>query len=83
MAAEWAWLGAGTGGCFMMIGRAEGRGVPCSLSLISFIAMENSSLSIFPSLFISARALRERKRELKLFEIGRSRFYDWSVCECV
>lgn len=61
-------LGAGTGGCFMMIGRAEGSGVPWSFSLISFIAMENSNLSIFPSLFISARALRcrgETKRERK------------------
>lgn len=28
---------------------------PCSLSLINFIAMENSSWSIFPSLFRSER----------------------------
>lgn len=50
-------VGAGTGGCFMMIGSAEGSEVPWSFSLMSFIAMENSNLSIFPSLFISARAL--------------------------
>lgn len=50
-------LGAGTGGCFMMIGKVERRGVPCSLSLMSFMEMENSNLSIFPSLFMSARAL--------------------------
>lgn len=50
-------VGAGTGGCFMMIGSAEGSDVPWSFSLMSFIAMENSNLSIFPSLFISARAL--------------------------
>lgn len=55
MAIEGAWLVRETGGCFMMIGRAEGRGVPWSLSLISFMAMENSSLSILPSLFMSAR----------------------------
>lgn len=51
-------LGADTGGCFMMIGSAEGSAVPWSFSFMSFIAMENSSLSILPSLFISARALR-------------------------
>lgn len=49
-------IGAGTGGCFMMIGRAEGRLCPCSFILISFMAIENSSRSILPSLFISARA---------------------------
>lgn len=53
-------LGAGTGGCFMMIGSAEGSSVPWSFSFMSFIAIENSSLSIFPSLFISARVLRDR-----------------------
>lgn len=52
-------VGAGTGGCFMIIGSADGRDVPCSLSLMSFIAMENSNLSIFPSLFMSASALRD------------------------
>lgn len=48
-------VGAGTGGCFMMIGRAVGRFCPCSFILISFMAIENSSRSILPSLFISAR----------------------------
>lgn len=48
-------LGIGTGGCFMMIGSAEGSGVPWSFSFMSFIAMENSNLSILPSLFISAK----------------------------
>lgn len=50
-------VGAGTGGCFMMIGSADGSEVPWSFSLMSFMAMENSNRSIFPSLFISARAL--------------------------
>lgn len=40
----------------MMIGSADGSDVPWSFSLMSFIAMENSNLSILPSLFISARA---------------------------
>lgn len=44
----------------MMIGSAEGSGVPWSFSFMSFIAMENSNLSIFPSLFKSARDLRDR-----------------------
>lgn len=48
--------GAGTGGCFMMRGRELGRLWPCSFIFISFMAMENSSWSIFPSLFMSARA---------------------------
>ncbi len=56
-------VGAGTGGCFMMIGSAEGSDVPWSFSLMSFIAMENSNLSIFPSLFMSARALRDRGKQ--------------------
>lgn len=43
----------------MIIGSADGSDVPCSLSLMSFIAMENSNLSIFPSLFMSASALRD------------------------
>lgn len=43
----------------MMIGRAEGRFWPCSLILISFMAIENSRRSIFPSLFMSARALHQ------------------------
>lgn len=59
-------LGACTGGCFMMIGSAEGSGVPWSFSLISFIAMENSNLSIFPSLFMSARALRDAGKSVKI-----------------
>lgn len=53
-------VGARTGGCFMMIGSDEGSGVPVSFSFISFIATENSSRSIFPSLFISARLLGDR-----------------------
>jgi len=52
----------GVGVCFMMAGRLDGRGWPCSSSLISFIAMENSNLSIFPSFPISASALKERKQ---------------------
>lgn len=48
-------VGTGTGGCFMMMGRAVGRFCPCSFILISFMAIENSSRSILPSLFISAR----------------------------
>lgn len=40
----------------MMIGSVVGSGVPVSLSFMSFIAMENSNLSIFPSRFKSARA---------------------------
>lgn len=43
------------GGCFMMIGRVGGRLRPCSFNLMSFMAMENSCLSIFPSLSMSAR----------------------------
>lgn len=59
-------VGAGTGGCFMMMGRADGSDVPWSFSFMSFIAMENSSRSIFPSLFISARALGDggERREI-------------------
>lgn len=38
----------------MMMGSADGSDVPCSLSFMSFMAMENSNLSIFPSLFKSA-----------------------------
>lgn len=43
----------------MMIGREEGKLRPWSLSLMSFMAMENSSLSILPSLSVSARCLHE------------------------
>ena len=43
-----------------MIGSADGSGVPWSFSLMSFMAMENSNRSIFPSLFISARALEHK-----------------------
>lgn len=57
-------VGAGTGGCFMMIGSAKGSDLPWSFSFMSFIAMENSNLSIFPSLFISARVLRDRRRQI-------------------
>lgn len=39
-----------------MMGSADGSDVPCSLSFMSFMAMENSNLSIFPSLFMSASA---------------------------
>lgn len=49
------------GGCFMEGGRVGGRGWPCSFSLISFMAIENSCISILPSLFMSARALRNRR----------------------
>ena len=47
-----------TGCCFMTGGSAEGSWYPWSFSLMSFIAMENSTWSILPSLFISARALQ-------------------------
>lgn len=56
-------VGTGTGGCFMMIGSAGGSDVPWSFSFTSFIAIENSNLSIFPSLFISARALGDKETE--------------------
>ena len=59
-------VGLEMGGCFMMIGRAGGRLRPCNFNLMSFMAMENSSLSILPSLSMSARALRERERECPL-----------------
>lgn len=49
--------GAELGDCFMMIGREEGKLRPCSRSLMSFMAMENSSRSILPSLSVSARRL--------------------------
>lgn len=61
----------------MMIGSAKGSDVPWSFSFISFIAMENSNLSIFPSLFISARALRDKKKNRessKSVEILKYRF---------
>lgn len=54
------------GGCFIMIGREEGKFRPCSLSLMSFIAMENSSLSIFPSLSMSARFLQEEEEKAEV-----------------
>lgn len=57
-------VGARTGGCFMMIGSDDGSGVPVSFSFISFIATENSSRSIFPSLFISARVLGDRTHNI-------------------
>lgn len=44
----------------MMMGSADGSDVPWSFILMSFMAMENSNRSIFPSLFISARALGGR-----------------------
>lgn len=43
------------GGCFMTTGKEGGKFLPCSVSLMSFIAIENSSLSIFPSLSRSAK----------------------------
>lgn len=46
----------------MIIGSASGSDVPWSFSFMSFIAMENSSLSIFPSLFRSAKVLRARTK---------------------
>lgn len=58
-------MGTATGGCFMMMGSADGSGVPWSFSLMSFIAMENSSRSIFPSLFMSASDLRETRVKLQ------------------
>lgn len=48
----------------MMMGSADGSDVPCSLSFMSFMAMENSNLSIFPSLFMSASVLTERRGEI-------------------
>lgn len=47
----------------MMMGSADGSDVPCSLSFMSFMAMENSNLSIFPSLFMSASVLTEKGRD--------------------
>lgn len=47
----------------MMIGREEGKLRPWSLSLMSFMAIENSSLSILPSLSVSARCLQEEEEE--------------------
>lgn len=52
------------GGCFMTTGKAEGKLRPWSLSLMSFIAMENSTLSIFPSLSMSAKFLKEGKKKI-------------------
>lgn len=45
----------------MMTGREEGKLRPWSLSLMSFMAIENSSLSILPSLSVSARCLHEEE----------------------
>lgn len=47
----------------MMTGNNTGSDVPWSFSFMSFIAMENSNLSIFPSLFISAKAHISAKTE--------------------
>lgn len=47
----------------MMIGREGGKLRPWSLSLMSFMAIENSSLSILPSLSVSARCLQEEEEE--------------------
>lgn len=47
----------------MMIGREEGKLRPWSLSLMSFMAIENSSLSILPSLSVSARCLQAEEEE--------------------
>lgn len=47
----------------MMIGRDAGKLRPWSLSLMSFMAIENSSLSILPSLSVSARCLQEEEQE--------------------
>lgn len=47
----------------MMMGSEEGKLRPWSLSLMSFMAIENSSLSIFPSLSVSARCLHEEEEE--------------------
>lgn len=56
-------MGAEPGDCFMTIGREEGKLRPWSLSLMSFMAIENSSLSILPSLSVSARCLQEEEEE--------------------
>lgn len=65
-------VGAELGDCFMMIGREEGKLRPWSLSLMSFMAIENSSLSILPSLSVSARRLHEEEEEGKT---GSDHFY--------
>ena len=46
------------GCCLMDIGNVNGSVTPCNLSLISFIAIENSSLSILPSAVRSANSLK-------------------------
>lgn len=58
-----AWGGRDSGGCFILAGNAGGRGWPWSLSLMSFMAMENSWMSMRPSLFMSAKALRAQKKK--------------------
>lgn len=50
--------GMASGGCFILGGSEGGRGCPWSFNLMSFMAMENSWISIRPSLFMSARALK-------------------------
>lgn len=47
----------------MIVGKEEGKFHPCNLCLMSFMAMENSSLSIFPSLSKSDKFLQERWEE--------------------
>lgn len=49
----------------MMIGRDRGKLRPWSLSLMSFMAIENSSLSILPSPSVSARCLQEEEKTLE------------------
>ena len=47
----------GIGSALRLGGNAFGSSNPCNFFLMRCIAMENSFLSIFPSLFISARVL--------------------------
>lgn len=73
----------------MMIGSAGGSDVPWSFSFMSFIAIENSNLSIFPSLFISARALGDKETESHQQALSYcsstivKNFHCSKVCECV
>ena len=57
-------IAPGTPCCVMLGGSAWGTSKPCSFFAIKCIAMENSRLSIFPSLFKSASSLRKWKNEL-------------------
>lgn len=52
--------GENTGACFMTGGRTAGKCWPCNFSLMSFMAIENSCWSIFPSLFRSDSVLKTK-----------------------